>query len=239
MLPEQLSDKLQCMQANEMIRVALVEDDSSFRDSVLGAVSAASDIVMTATAASLREGMDILKGPPLNVLLVDIGLPDGSGIDLIHVARTAWPQCEVIVATVFGDEGKVLSAIEAGASGYLLKDAMPASLVDEIRSVHAGGSPVSPMIARQLLRRLRPPGDALPSADAPGVTSADATLSAREVQVLERMALGYTMQETAEFLGVAMSTVQTFVRRIYRKLGVCSKVEAIDAGYRRGLLQGR
>jgi DNA-binding NarL/FixJ family response regulator len=223
------------MPANKMIRVALVEDDASFRDSVLGAVSAASDIVMVATAASLCEGMTLLKGDPLNVLLVDIGLPDGSGIDLIHAARAVWPQCEVIVATVFGDEDKVLSAIEAGASGYLLKDAMPASLVDEIRSVHAGGSPVSPMIARQLLRRLRPAAGAMPA----GESSTDATLSAREVQVLERMALGYTMQETAEFLGVAMSTVQTFVRRIYRKLDVRSKVEAIDAGYRRGLLQGR
>ena len=124
------------------------------------------------------------------------------------------------------------SAIEAGASGYLLKDAMPASLVDEIRSVHAGGSPVSPMIARQLLRRLQPARDVRTG-------DADSTLSAREVQVLERMALGYTMQETAEFLGVAMTTVQTYVRRIYQKLGVRSKVEAIDAGYRRGLLQGR
>jgi DNA-binding NarL/FixJ family response regulator len=141
------------------------------------------------------------------------------------------------VATVFGDEDKVLSAIEAGAHGYLLKDALPASLVDEIRSVHAGGSPVSPMIARQLLRRLQPAAIGL----APRATSVDAdeNLSGREAQVLERMALGYTMQETADFLGVAMSTVQTYVRRIYQKLGVNSKVEAIDAGYRRGLLQGR
>lgn len=223
------------MQTDEVIRVALVEDDVSFRDSVLGAMSAASDIAMIATAASLCEGMALLKGDPLNVLLVDIGLPDGSGIDLIHAARAAWPQCEVIVATVFGDEDKVLSAIEAGASGYLLKDAMPTSLVDEIRSVHAGGSPVSPMIARQLLRRLQPAQSFTP----PGAEVAETLLSAREVQVLERMSLGYTMQETAEFLGVAMSTVQTYVRRIYQKLGVRSKIEAIDAGYRRGLLQGR
>lgn len=223
------------MQTDEVIRVALVEDDASFRDSVLGAVSAVGDIAMVATAASLCEGMALLEGDALNVLLVDIGLPDGSGIDLIHAARAAWPQCEVIVATVFGDEDKVLSAIEAGASGYLLKDAMPASLVDEIRSVHAGGSPVSPMIARQLLRRLQPGQSSIPA----GTGATANLLSAREVQVLERMALGYTMQETADFLGVAMSTVQTYVRRIYQKLDVSSKIEAIDAGYRRGLLQGR
>jgi DNA-binding NarL/FixJ family response regulator len=218
----------------KIIRVLLVEDDMSFRDSVLAAVEAVDDIVMQAAVATLAEGRALLDGTSADVLLVDIGLPDGSGIHLIQEARAAWPQCEVIVATVFGDEDKVLSAIEAGASGYLLKDAMPASLVDEIRSVHAGGSPVSPMIARQLLRRLQPvtAGRAAPPV-------ADTDLSAREVQVLERMALGYTMQETAEFLGVALTTVQTYVRRIYSKLGVRSKVGAIDAGYKRGLLQGR
>jgi len=224
--------------AGKTIRVMLVEDDPSFRDSVIAAIAAAEDVDLPVAAANLSEGMRLLEGPqaiaPADVLIVDIGLPDGSGIDLIRAARSHWPQCEVIVATVFGDEDKVLSAIEAGASGYLLKDAMPASLVHEIRSVHAGGSPVSPMIARQLLRRLRPT-----EPPAPKTLNVDIDLSAREVQVLERMALGYTMQETAEFLSVALTTVQTYVRRIYQKLGVRSKVEAIDAAYKRGLLQGR
>lgn len=221
-------------ETGKTIRVLLVEDDPSFRDSVIAAMAAVTDVVMPAMAASLAEGRALLTGAEADVLIVDIGLPDGSGIDLIAAARTTWPRCEVIVATVFGDEDKVLSAIEAGASGYLLKDSMPTSLVDEIRSVHAGGSPVSPMIARQLLRRLRPA--AIPS---PTQETTGAELSAREVQVLERMSLGYTMQETAEFLGVAGSTVQTYVRRIYQKLDVRSKIEAIDAGYKRGLLQGR
>jgi DNA-binding NarL/FixJ family response regulator len=212
----------------------LVEDDASFRDSVIVAIAGAKDLALIASAITLAEGMRFLAGSTADVLIVDIGLPDGSGIDLIRATRTSWPQCEVIVATVFGDEDKVLSAIEAGASGYLLKDAMPTSLVNEIRSVYAGGSTVSPMIARQLLRRLQPA-----NAVASKATQAESELSTREVQVLERMALGYTMQETAEFLGVAMTTVQTYVRRIYQKLDVRSKIEAIDAGYKRGLLQGR
>lgn len=229
-----VSDKLRAMQggAGETIRVILVEDDASFRDSVLAAIAAVDDVTMQAAVASLSEGLALIDGVAADVLIIDLGLPDGSGIDMIRAAKHAWPQCEAIVATVFGDEDKVLSAIEAGASGYLLKDAMPISLVDEIRSVHAGGSPVSPMIARQLLRRLQP---VKPSP----AGEAESELSAREVQVLERMALGYTMLETAEFLGVAMTTVQTYVRRIYSKLGVRSKIEAIDAGYKRGLLQGR
>jgi DNA-binding NarL/FixJ family response regulator len=223
------------------IVVAIVEDDLSFRTLVQRAIAADAGLCMGAQAEDRRTGLAQLEGPPADVLIVDLGLPDGSGIDVIRAARAAWPRCEVIVATVFGDEDKVLSAVEAGAHGYLLKDALPASLVDEIRSVYAGGSPVSPMIARQLLRRLQP---AAPEPEPEPVTVPDQTepnehLSAREVQVLERLALGYTMLETAEILGVAMTTVQTYVRRIYLKLGVNSKVEAIDAGYRRGLLQGR
>ncbi|WP_294772646.1 response regulator transcription factor [uncultured Rhodoferax sp.] len=217
------------------LAVALVEDDLSFRGLVRAAIATAADLRLEAEAGDLRGGLALLAGPAADVLIVDLGLPDGSGVDMIRAARATWPHCEVIVATVFGDEGKVLSAIEAGAHGYLLKDALPDSLVDEIRSVHAGGSPVSPMIARQLLRRMQPASAPVRATPA----DADELLSGREVQVLERMALGYTMLETADFLGVAMSTVQTYVRRIYLKLGVNSKVEAIDAGYRRGLLQGR
>lgn len=212
----------------DRISVVMVEDDASFRESVRNAIAAVSDMTVAGMAASLAEGRTLLKGAPADVLVVDLGLPDGSGIALIREARQRWPQCEVIVATLFGDEDKVLSAIEAGASGYLLKDALPLSLVDEIRNVCAGGSPVSPMIARQLLRRL---------CTAPALNEEGGErLSMREVQVLERMALGYTMAETAAHLGIAVTTVNTFVRRIYTKLGVGSKVEAIEAGYRRGLL---
>lgn len=213
---------------DKTIALAMVEDDPSFLEAVGAAAAATSDVRMLATAATLGAGLALLDGPPAQVLLTDLGLPDGSGIEMIRAARARWPQCEVVVATMFGEEEKVLAAIEAGASGYLLKDALPASLMDEIRSVHAGGSPVSPMIARQLLRRLRPRLQA---------DAVESDLSAREVQVLERLALGYTMPEVAQFLDVSVTTVQTYARRIYRKLGVHSKIEAVDAAYRRGLLQ--
>lgn len=233
------SDKLRRMQngSAQTIWVALVEDDASFRDSVRASIAVADDVQIASVAENRQSGLALLDARPVDVLIVDLGLPDGSGIDVIRAAKKAWPQCEVIVATVFGDEDKVLSAIEAGASGYLLKDAMPASLVDEVRSVYAGGSPVSPMIARQLLRRLQPlKANGLARAH---LANPETELSSREIQVLERMALGYTMHETAEFLGIAECTVQTYVRRIYSKLGVRSKVEAIDAGHKRGLLSSR
>ena len=213
---------------DKTIALAVVEDDPSFLEAVSAAAAATDDVRMSATAATLGAGLALLAGPPAQVLLTDLGLPDGSGIEMIRAARARWPQCEVVVATMFGEEEKVLAAIEAGASGYLLKDALPASLMDEIRSVHAGGSPVSPMIARQLLRRLRPKQQ---------VDATGSDLSAREAQVLERLALGYTMPEVAQFLDVSVTTVQTYARRIYRKLDVHSKIEAVDAAYRRGLLQ--
>jgi DNA-binding NarL/FixJ family response regulator len=89
------------------------------------------------------------------VLLVDLGLPDGSGIDVIRAAHTQWPTCAVMVCTAFGDEAHVLQSIEAGASGYLLKDSEPENMLHEIRSLHGGGSPISPLIARQILMRFR------------------------------------------------------------------------------------
>ncbi|KCV60899.1 sigma-70, region 4 [Bordetella bronchiseptica 99-R-0433] len=158
-------------------------------------------------------------------LLVDLGLPDGSGIDVIRQARRLWDDCDIMVNTMFGDEAHVLRSIEAGACGYLLKDSEPAGIVRDIRALRDGGSPISPLIARQLLDRLR---EDLPPAEPPAALA----LSPREQQVLERITLGYTYDEIAGQLAVSRHTVQTFVRRIYRKLEVHSKVDAINAARR-------
>ena len=101
------------------------------------------------------EALALLEGPAADVLLVDLGLPDGSGIDVIRTAQAAWPSCAVMVTTAFGDEAHVIASIEAGASGYLLKDGPPQYVVQEIRTLRQGGSPISPLIARRVLQRLR------------------------------------------------------------------------------------
>src|SRR5690348_6415911 len=131
------------------IRVAVVEDDARFRTAFAAANESAADLILQAQAATLGEGMALLGDPAPDVLLVDLGLPDGSGVNLIRAARTAWPSCDILVSSVFGDESHVLLSIEAGAVGYLLKDSEPGRIVEQIRSVRAGGSPVSPLIARQ------------------------------------------------------------------------------------------
>lgn len=218
-----------------MIRVALVEDDPLFRDTVSAAIQANDEMVMTAVAANRREALAWFEGglqPLADVLLVDLGLPDGSGIDVIQAATRHWPQCAVMVATMFGDEQRVLRSIEAGATGYLLKDATAERIVAEIRVLHAGGSPISPMIARRLLKQLRPD---TPSPQPDGEDDA-VRLSGRETQVLQLMAHGHTAGEAADVLGVSSSTVLTFIRRIYVKLGVSSKIAAINEARRRGLM---
>ena len=211
-----------------MIGVVLVEDDPLFRDSVRGALTQTEDVVLQAEAVTLAEGLALLAGPPAEVLLVDLGLPDGSGIEMIRAARQAWSDCAVMVATLYGDEERVFASLEAGASGYLLKDSLASSIVDDIRNLHAGGSPISPLIARRLLRHFQPPASSRP---VPGIE-----LSARERQVLELITRGYSVAEIAEQLQVSPWTVQTYVRRVYEKLGVHSKAAAVNAAHRLGLL---
>lgn len=215
------------------IRVALVEDDPLFRDAIVAAIRGAPDMELAGVAETRRDGLALLHGPAADVLLVDLGLPDGSGIDVIAVAQTLWSGCDVMVATTFGDEAHVLQSIEAGAAGYLLKDSSPARMLEEIRNLRAGGSPISPLIARQVLKRFR--GRA--AAPSPALVQDEQTaLSTRERQTLEYVTKGFTYDEVARLLGVSRHTVQTFVRRIYAKLEVSSKVEAIYEARKRGLL---
>ena len=137
------------------IHVAIVEDDLSFRSALARALLAAPDMKLAGTAGTQAEGIALLQGPPVDVLLVDLGLPDGSGIEVIRAAARQWPSCSIMVSTNFGDETHVMRSIEAGAAGYLLKDSSQAKIVDEIRSLASGGSPISPIIARKVLARFR------------------------------------------------------------------------------------
>ncbi|SFU73750.1 two component transcriptional regulator, LuxR family [Pseudoduganella namucuonensis] len=209
-----------------------MEDDVVFQRAFTDAVAASGDCVMAGVASSLAAGMVLLQGPAADVLVVDLGLPDGSGIDLIHAAQNAWPACGVMVSTMFGDEAHVMRSLEAGATGYLLKD-NSASLTQEIRSLHAGGSPISPMIARQVLMRFR---QAPPAPPAIGAQEESALLSAREREVLSLITKGFTANEIADLIQVSRHTVPTYVRRIYRKLKVNSKAEAIYEAHQHGFI---
>lgn len=224
------------------IRVAVVEDDLGFQAALGRALNAAPDMTLAGKALTRAQGLALLQGAPADVLLVDLGLPDGSGIDVIQAATRLWPQCAIMVSTTFGDETHVMRSIEAGAAGYLLKDSDSAEIADEIRSLVAGGSPISPIIARQVLRRFRTSpnetaaaGPNVEPAPQP-IGEAPVSLSPREREVLNYITKGFTVDEIARLMQVSRYTVLSFVRRIYSKLKVSSKAEAIYEARNHGLL---
>jgi DNA-binding NarL/FixJ family response regulator len=213
------------------ISVLIVEDDERFRDAFATVVNGAPDLRLLGTATDLPQGLLLLREFRPQVLLVDLGLPSGSGIELIRHAHAHLPQTDVMVVSVFGDEPHVMASLEAGATGYLLKDAQPADLAEQIRSLRAGGSPISPVIARQLLLRLAPDASRAPA------TGDEALLSPQERQVLTYSAKGFSFEEIARMLGVSRHTVMTYVKRSYRKLQVHSKTEAIYEARKLGLVR--
>lgn len=212
----------------EPISVLIVEDDERFRVAFATSVAEAADMRLAGTAGDLAPGLRLLREQRPDVLLVDLGLPSGSGVELIRYANDHLPQTDVMVVSVFGDEPHVMASLEAGATGYLLKDAQAADLTEQIRTLRAGGSPISPVIARQLLLRLTP--QSVPVVD-------EALLSPQERQVLTLSAKGFSFEEIARMLEVSRHTVMTYVKRSYRKLQVHSKTEAIYEARKLGLVR--
>ena len=215
------------------ISVLIIEDDPTFRDAFANAINQADGLELVGVADDLPEGLRLLEQTKPEVLLVDIGLPSGSGIELIQKAHQTLPACDVMVITVFGDERHVLECIEAGATGYLLKDSKDIEIIEQIHSLRAGGSPISPAIARQLLVRFQAV-EILSKQDSAADTP---RLSSQEHLVLEMSAKGYSYEETARMLNLSPRTVETYVKRIYGKLQVHSKSEAIYEARKLGLLR--
>ena len=218
------------------IRVAVIEDDPGFLQELSAALAGVADMRLVHTAQNLAQSRLMFKEEAADVLLVDLGLPDGSGIDAIRAAHRAWPACTIMVSTTFADEAHVIQSIEAGASGYLLKDSTAERLVSDIRCLHAGGSPISPNIARYLLHRFQASGEPAPPRNPDTREGAPPTLSPREREVLSLITKGFTYDEIAGMLGISRNTVMTFVRRIYAKLEVTSKVEAVQEAKHLNLL---
>ncbi|WP_211315737.1 response regulator [Isoalcanivorax indicus] len=217
--------------------IIVVEDDPQMRarfDAALTSPEAErAGVRVLAWAATAADALAALARHRPEVVLVDLGLPDASGITVIREARRRHPECDIMVISIFGDQRNVLASIEAGATGYLLKDDTDEDYVARIQELRAGGSPITPIIARQLLRKLQP----APSS-AVGVTdpAAPSLLSPRESEVLNLLARGFAYQEIALLLGVSPHTIGTYVKRLYEKLQVRSRGEAIYEAQCMGLL---
>jgi DNA-binding NarL/FixJ family response regulator len=210
------------------IRTAVTEDDPAVLAQLTRLIDASGDVEVSHTARNYAEGVKLVRAGGYDVLMCDLGLPDGSGIDLIRSSVSLHPAADVIVVTMFADHKKVLDSIKAGAKGYLLKDENLEDCVQGIREIRRGGSPINPFIARKLLERFRPD-----TSDAQ-----QEVLSERETEVLGLLARGYSYGEIATLLGISAQTVGTYVKRLYRKLEVGSRSEAVFEASSRGLLNG-
>jgi len=214
--------------------VALVEDDRATRERLAASVRVQESLRLVAEYQTGAEALAGLASRAPDVLLVDLGLPDMSGLELIRFASARYPQCDILVISIFGDEANVLAALEAGARGYLLKGSLQHDIAFDIRDIRDGGSPLSPVIARQMLKRLRMPGrEPLPR----NIGEDETMLTPREGEILNAISRGFSYAETAQMLGVSVGTVHSFLKRIYRKLAVHSKTEAVFEASRLGLIR--
>jgi len=215
--------------------VMIVEDDAVTRKMLSLAVESAPQFKLVAQFDSVKPALAWLETGAVDILLTDLGLPDGSGIEIIHECVRRYPKCDIMVITMASDDDNILACIEAGASGYVLKDAGKLDVVRALLELRAGGSPISPIIARKVLARMR---DSRRS-PTPAVSGAGAgiSLTKREAVILDLIARGDSYGEAAKVLMVSVGTVQTHIKNIYDKLSVHSRGEAVYEAHRRGLLQ--
>jgi DNA-binding NarL/FixJ family response regulator len=210
-------------------RVFVLEDDPATRRQLSVDVVAHGRLRLADSAGSLAEAVAWWNGGGrAEAALVDLGLPDGDGIDFIRLIADAPEPPAILVITALGDEKHVISAIEAGATGYLLKERGAAHVVDSIVTVLEGGSPVSPSIARHLLKRFR---TSVSSREAGSV------LTSREEDVLRLVVKGYSYKEIAGALGLSVHTITSHIQHIYRKLSVRSRGEAVFEAIQMGLVR--
>jgi len=214
-----------------MTTVMIVEDDPAFLTRFCKIIGTTSDLELFAAVSDGASARQAMSHSAPDVLLTDLGLPDVSGIEIIRETSRRFPETDIMVVTVFGDEEHVLGAIEAGATGYILKDSMPEEFVGLIKQLREGGSPISPVIARQLLKRFKPDAAVVDPRQ-----SDDARLSPRESEVLSYIAKGFSFGEIARLLEVSQHTVTSHVKKIYQKLAVHSRGEAVYEAGKMGLI---
>jgi DNA-binding NarL/FixJ family response regulator len=208
------------------MKTLLVEDDLRVRDVVRALLADSPAHSLVAEARNVKEAIACGQRLAPEAIVLDLGLPDGHGTDVLRALRAAGQSPLALVLTVLDDEASVFNALRAGAVGYLLKDDVVTRLVPSLDDLSRGGSPMSPSIARRVITSFRDP---LPADDAPPLTP-------RERDVVELLAHGSTYDEIGVALGVSTNTIRTYIRSIYEKLHACSKTEAVREAMRRGVI---
>lgn len=217
-------------------RVLIVEDEPEFMRRFSNAVLSDPTMSLVAAVSTGQAGLAMLQLETPDVLLIDLGLPDINGVEVIAQAARHHPGCDILVVTMFADDEHVVTSIEAGACGYLLKDASAERITASIHELRAGGAPISPGIARRVLERFRTkaavglPPEPLPLEPEPS------PLTPRETELLRMVAKGFTFETIGELLDISPHTVVAHVKKIYRKLAVHSRSEAVYEASQLGLL---
>jgi DNA-binding NarL/FixJ family response regulator len=200
-----------------MITVAIVEDDAGIRRSLEWLLKSSSEFSCVAACKNTEEALRLIPKASPQVVLMDINLPDRSGIECTASLKESLPETQVVMITVYGDTEKVFNALRAGASGYILKRTPPERILQAIREVHAGGVAMSGEIARKVLGAFREPAPA---------PAEEQNLSRREQEVLELLSQGCANKEIADKLSISIETVTWHLRHIYTKLHVRSRTQA-------------
>lgn len=209
---------------SDLISVAVVEDDARIRRSLIGILELAEDVVCVGTYESGEEAVPALAVLEPRVVIMDVNLPGMDGVACVRALAREIPETQILMLTVRQDTDIIFNALAAGASGYLLKPARAADLLAAVRDVSAGGAPMSGYIARKVVQSFK---------QKPAAPEATEHLSARENEVLELLAEGFAYKEIADRLGIAYGTVHVHIARIYKKLHVQSRGQAV-AKFRAG-----
>ena len=214
-------------------RLYLIEDDRLVLQFVEQAMQLRPHWELVGYSDTLSHARVMAVNSLADVFLVDLGLPDGRGEELLQTLSQLRPDAELLVFTVFGDESRLIRALQMGATGYVLKGCSAEELVQAIEQVSQGGAAISPLLARMLLKTFRDQNGGPAGLED---SASRATLSEREAQVLKLLAQGYLNKEIANQLGIGQATVSTHVKNLYRKLAVHSRVQVVMAAQERGLI---
>lgn len=212
-----------------MINVAIVEDNRTIREGLAALINGTSDFSCTGVFPDCESFLDRLYDTSIDVVLMDIGLPGMNGIEGVKKAKQMDPDLNILMLTVYEDNDVVYDALCAGACGYLVKKTPPSRLLDAIREIYEGGSPMSSLIARKVITTFQK-GNLLHS----DTTQFD--LTAREKEVLQSLGEGNNYQEISDSLFISVDTVRHHIRNIYRKLHVHSQTQAVAKAIRKGLI---
>lgn len=203
------------------IKVALVEDDHELRASLASYLRRFRDCQVVAELPDAETALSRLPRLKPEVVVMDINLPGADGIECVRRLKDSLPDALFMMLTVYEDNDRLFHSLLAGASGYLLKRATPAEILDAIRDLHAGGSPMTPQIARRIVQHYQQPRTGVVPAEQLG------DLSPHQRAFLDQLAKGYRYKEIADNLGIGMDGVRSYIRRIYEKLHVHSRTEAV------------